>query len=129
MTTYIIRSYGTDTRIIAKTAMAAANRYVAGDKSDTETTFHEVAVAKWDRRGAKPAPEDFAYVHVVAQPSAPKCDRKAHAWEQGSVYGSGGGAAYRSVCRHCGCTRHTDTSAVSPATGTRGHLYVRYEAA
>ena len=66
------------------------------------------------------------FVRVEVEPSEPECSEDDHDWVDGPIYGSGGGVAWTSKCRHCGLRRRTDTWASDPQDGSQGHASVEY---
>lgn len=75
-------------------------------------------------------------VTVQIDPTEPTCTEATHDWEDDGmpgfgavVTGHGGGVILRERCRHCGCTRTTDTWAQRMDTGEQGLRSVSYAAA
>lgn len=60
----------------------------------------------------------------------PDCtDEDGHWYEQGDVWGSGGGVAWSDTCTRCGLVYHCDTWAQDAETGEQGLLEERYTVA
>lgn len=110
--------YGEDT-IEATEAAEAAKAHAAeavGERRATVLLTVYVATGEggWERHKAQIDPEE------------PDCEDVDHAWQDGPVFGSGGGVVYTDTCAHCGWRRHVDTWATDPSDGSQGHRIVRY---
>jgi hypothetical protein len=94
----------------------------------TKTTRIEANIIPWDGDAAD---TDHSWrVTVDLEPDPPDCadGGGVHEWQDGTVYGSGGGVAWTDTCALCGLTRTTDTWDHDPQTGEVMET-VRYERA
>jgi len=118
--------------------LEAAQEYVAdGDWGEiTETIWIDVRVWQLDDDGER-INEDMHTITI--DPPEPECTSEdGHDWtspyellgglkENPGVFGHGGGAIVKEVCRHCGCLRTTDTWAQRMDTGEQGLTSVEYD--
>ena len=69
------------------------------------------------------------YVKVAIEPQEPDCnDGSAHDYEDGIVWGHGGGVIIAERCIPCGLQRFTDTWAQCRVTGEQGLDSIEYRA-
>jgi len=75
---------------------------------------------RWGRTVAK-------WHNLSIDPPEPDCAHDdGHAWNEGQVYGQGGGVAWTDTCSFCGLQRHHDTWAQNRETGEQGLHSVEY---
>lgn len=116
-------SDGVGVDIEADSPREAAEKYVHGGRwNEADRTFFVTVYV------APVGEPDPCPIKVTVHPDEPPCpDGDEHDWEDGPVFGSGGGVRYRDTCRRCGLARVTDTWGTDPYDGTQGHQTVRYE--
>lgn len=116
-------SDGVHIDVEANSPREAAEEYVeGGDWGESDRTFFVTVYV------ATVGESDSCPIKVTVQPDEPPCPGEdEHDWEDGLVYGSGGGVKWRDTCRRCGLERVTDTWGTDPSDGTQGHRTVRYE--
>ena len=101
--------------ISAETAEEAARVFVSDTDWPTESKTYWISVLV--RRDG----EEGACVKVAIEPQEPDCnDGSAHAWEDGTVRGNGGGVVIAERCSVCDLQRITDTWAQCRVTGEQG---------
>jgi hypothetical protein len=112
--------------ISAASAEEAAQVFVSEADWPTKTRTYWIEVLV-----SEPAIEDREvegeYFRVAIEPVAPDCDDgSAHAWEDGGVWGHGGGQVITERCTACGLQKLTDTWATDRVSGQQGLDSIEY---
>lgn len=131
---YVVRYYGEEYEIRAHSKEDAAERYadiLGGDTDSTVFWCIDAVRAPRKRNGVRPDVDEYDWEpqNIAQHPKEPACiKRKKHKWQDGQVFGSGGGVAYTDTCCHCGLQKFTDTWATNTENHTQGHLFIEYTA-
>lgn len=102
-------------------AMIHREDYDCGYEPDYETTIWVDATIEGP---------DGEETSIVAQldPPEPDCESEAgHEWEDGPVYGDGGGIAWTSTCRHCAWRKRYTNWGQRPDNGRQGYPVTSYD--
>ena len=110
--------------IHADTAEEAARVFVsAGDWPEESKTYWISVLVRRDGE------EEGECVKVAIEPQEPDCnDGSAHDYEDGIVWGHGGGVIIAERCIPCGLQRFSDTWAQCRVTGEQGLDSIEYRA-
>jgi hypothetical protein len=115
---WVIRDhFGDDVveRIVAETGDEALDQ--AGDPADCYDAADEPIFGYWvavcEESGETAS---RGWVIPAAEPDCTE-ELEPHTWQEGQVWGSGGGVRWTDMCLRCGIRRTTDTWSVDPRDG------------